>query len=79
MPRKKIQNTPCVMEGCNRASHYTSGLCHACYQVIWRWKSRSPGDVVRRAAQLQLWQHRIDKLMPSKISSISKHRRRKRA
>lgn len=67
----------CTMDGCIREAN-VGGLCKCCYVYMRYWRERSPGDVVARMQQIQLWETRLGMFVPS-VKTVSKRRKRRKA
>lgn len=62
---------PCEMECCeNEAAFPRLGLCLSCYQAIRYWlrAAKTPKDILERKKKLQVFQNRMDHLMPNVVS-----------
>lgn len=66
----------CAMANCKRDA-YCGGLCSACYAYMRYWLDRSPGDIVNRMQQIELWQTRLDSYLPA-VSTVNKRRKKRR-
>lgn len=61
----------CNMPGCNEPAKWT-GLCNACYQFLWYWKGKTPGQVMRRVAALEKAERRMAVLMPERVAKLKR-------
>lgn len=68
----------CHMEGCTReVGHKESGLCKACYAFLYYWKNKSVTQRINHTRKLAFWDQRAQvALLPKKVSTIRKKRRR---
>lgn len=77
MAKRKVY---CIVDGCFEERHYvSSGLCKACYAGMHYWKGRSPTDIVRRKQQLERLEARMAMMLPARVRTMARRRRRRSA
>lgn len=58
----------CDMQNCDREiTHPKLGLCNSCYSVLLYWQKKNQKAVIERAMKLQLFQERMDLIIPSNV------------
>lgn len=70
MAGKKDQ---CLVDDCDREAR-TSGLCNPCYQGLYYWRGRTPGDMVKRQRQLKVLENRMS--MMTKVTLMPRAKKR---
>lgn len=66
------------MNGCDREAEW-GGTCKACYMYLRYWiKKGSPTAIVDRLHRIQLWENRLQTLIPG-VSTMSKRKKKQRA
>ena len=63
----------CQTPGCDNEAKCLN-LCASCYSALYYWQKRSPQALIDRARRLQLFEARMDLLMPANVE-IPRYRR----
>ncbi len=76
MANKKHQSKSslnCVTPGCNEdvGERSITQLCKSCYAYIYNWGKKSPGDLIKRAHKLNLYESRMQFLLPPSVKLIN--------
>lgn len=68
----KTKNGVCVTPGCigEVGDRSITGLCSPCYSYIYSNQKRTPRQVLARAHKMQMYQSRLNFLLPAPVEMI---------